>query len=264
MFEEKMNEILEEGFGTSADMDVTELRRLYYGRLDMFVTFSNDDKVRFTNRPTVRIPAGAVGFSVFDVVGRKVKDSAFYAHVFRFNTRQNFINNIKTYNTTDLKRDLLKLMVYDGLPEETIEQIIEENMTKSLLRNPFLKLWGVTQDMAMKQNRAYSPVIWRDIFLFLGYYGISDPTGTGILTGGRAKHPTSLFFIEPAIIDIIPIQKQRKDERRRVINNVDRRVAQLSTKRNRIAKRKFRNRRAANRRGAFISKLIGALNVISV
>jgi hypothetical protein len=263
MFEEKMNEMLEEGFGTSSVMDVNELRRLYYGRLDMFVSFSNDDRLKTNERPTVRVPSGVTGHSVFDVVGRKVKDAAFYAHVFRFNTRANFIQNIKTYNTTDLKSDILKLVNYQGLDEEVIAEIVQTSLSKSILRSPFQKLWDMTREIAMTQNRANSGVVWRELFLFLGYYGISDPHGTGILTGGRKKHPVSIFFIEPGVIDIVPIQKNRKDERRRVINNVDRSVAKMSTSRNRIAKRRFRNRKKL-RAGSFLSTLLGAMNALSL
>lgn len=262
MFDEKINDILEENFGSTSVMDVEELRRLYYGRIDMFVTFSNSSDVEFIERPLKRVPAGLYGYSVFDVVGRKVKDPSFYAHVFREVTRKKFIQNIKTYSTSDLKRDLTRLSSYNGIEEEELFTIIEDNVMKSLLRTPFSKLWSITKEIAMKQDRSVSSMIWRDIFLFLGYNGIGDPNGSGILTGGK-KHPVYLFFNPPSVIDIIPIQKHRKDKRNRVIDQVNRNVQKTETKRNRIAKRRFRDRKNM-RRGMFLSKLIGALGAISL
>lgn len=260
MLEESMNIMLEENFGTSNVMDVSELRRLYYGRLDMFLTFSNNDSIKMNSNP--KTPLGYLAYNMFDVIGRKVKDSSFYAHVYRFNTRKNVISNIKTYNTTDLSDDLNKLRTYTNVPETKITEIIDNLNGTSLLRNSFQRLYSVTYQIALTENKSNVNEVWKNIFMYLGYDGIIDQHGTGLLS--NTKQPCALIFIDPTVIDIVPIQKGRKDERNRVINNVDRKVSQLSTKRNKIAKRNFKNRKVTNRKGMFLSVLMGALNDLSV
>ncbi len=259
-FEEKVEQTLQEGFGTSAVMEVSELRRLYYGRLNLFVTFSNDENVE-KDATSIDRPLSIEAFSVFDVVGRKVKSNRFYAHVFRINPK-NFISNIKTYDTTSLKRDLVKLASYPNVDGERIAEIIENTIVKSMLRSPFLKLWEITKQVALEQNRSMYRMTWRRIFRYLGYEGISDPSGTGILSG-RGRAPTTIIFSEIKPIDIVPIQKHRKDERNRVINNVNRTVTKAATARNRIAKRKFKNRQQKNF-GSFVDRVIGALSALSI
>ena len=105
--EQQINEI----FSASSVMDVTELRTLYYGRLNLFVTFTDDGTLTMRPDSNEQRPAGYVAYSVPDVIGRKVKSPEFYANVYRVkknNKSREYIENIKTYTKTIRRMTLSK------------------------------------------------------------------------------------------------------------------------------------------------------------
>ncbi|WGH49616.1 hypothetical protein [Alishewanella phage vB_AspM_Slicko01] len=265
MFEEKMNSLLEEGFGTSSVMNVNELRMLYYGRMNLYASFSNDADVEFELMPDKDRPSGMVAHTIADIVGRKVKTSSFYAHVFRVKKTGSlkFIDNIKTYDTSSLKKDINMLMKYPKLDEETLLDIMEKATNNMSLRSPFQRLWHMTREIAKAQNNSQYKIAWRLIFTYLGYSGIGDPNGTGLLNGGT-RHPASIIFTRDVEnLDIVPIQKFRKDERNRVKYDVHRAVAKMTVARKRVAKKELPSYRRPTKSSG-IKQIIGALYALSV
>lgn len=241
MFEQEFDK-LEEAFSMSTVMNVDEFRRLYYGRQDLFATFTDDGKMDIDH--DIDAPAGYISYTINDVVARKVKTHEFYANVFRVTKNRSsrrFIEDIKTYDTRQLADDLIVIRsLNDIFSEQLIEDTIEKSMVKSILKSNFQKLWDITKTLAKTKGSAYQ-FIWRRIFMRLGYNGISDLSGTGILV--KKREPVTIVFdTRVEELDIVPIQKSRRDQRRRIVDQVDRHVKRLATARNRVAKERFVSR----------------------
>lgn len=240
-FESKIQE-LEESFGQSTVMHVDEIRLLYHGRLDVYASFTDDGEFEVTPKNEVR-PAGYVCYAINDVIGKKVRTKEFYANIFRIKKNRGsrkFIENIRQYNQRDLQDDLLELEHVDYLSKEDIEEAINKTMRSAKVKTMFHKLWEITRHLAQMQG-TYWPQYWRKILLDIGYNGFNDPSGSGILI--KAKTPVCIMVdLDVEQFDIAPIQKFRRDPRRRVATQVNREVRKMSAKRNRIAKRKFTDR----------------------
>lgn len=261
---ESTEQLVSEGFGTSTVMNVKELRMLYYGRVNLYVTFTDDGKLDMKNKDPFDRPYGYVAYTVADVVGRKVKTSEFYANVYRVKkTRasRKFIENIRTYDSSDLKDDIMVLRTLRYFEPESIDAIVENVSVISLLKSPFDRFWEITKQAALLKGN-YWRGYWRRILLDLGYSGVADPSGTGTLI--KKKTPVALIFDRKVEeLDIVPIQK-RRDPRRRVVRQIDHYVKKLATSRNRVAKRKFKNRATDTKDGDdLFFKAINNVNAIT-
>lgn len=238
MSEELFN--LEESFSTSTVMNVNELRLLYQGRLDVYATFTDDVSRELVHND---LPICIKAHPINDIVGRKVKTSKFYAFVFRLEKNKSgnrFINDIRTYDSRDLDRDLSSIREMTTMFDiDTIEQTIERSLLKSSLKSHFQKIWSITKDLAETKGRS-APIVWRRIFVRMGYNGVAD-NGSGLF-GKRGEPIVLIFNLHVEELDIVPIQKTRRDQRQRVVNQVDRYVRKLATARNRVAKRRFIDR----------------------
>tara|TARA_R100000664_G_C2752088_1_gene139364 strand:+ start:183 stop:986 length:804 start_codon:yes stop_codon:yes gene_type:complete len=238
--ENQLNEI----FSASSVMDVTELRTLYYGRLNLFVTFTDDGRLEMTPDSSEERPAGYVAYSVSDVVGKKVKTSEFYANVYRIkknNKSREFIDDIKTFTKKQYEDAVERLYGLDYIGEDEIFEGLGKISSTSALRGYFNRLWDLTKFLAKSAGGGAWKMLWREIFLDIGYNGITDKSGSGLLVSNR--NPVTIQFdsdIEE--FDIVPIQKHKKDPRKRVRTQVNRYVKRLSTARNRVSKKRFVNR----------------------
>ena len=228
---------LTEALTTSTVMNTTELRQLYYGRLNVYAQFTDDGELK--SLPNEQSPFGIICYEVNDIVANKVKTSKLYANVFRIKSR-NAIKDIKQYSHDMLEKDLLNLASLKYIDVNDLFVITERVNKQSLLKSPFDKLWNITKLLSGTKGK-YQSKYWRRIFLDLGYDMISDPYGTGTLI--KDKYPTTLVLNDNNIeqFDIVPI-KSRKEQRQRISNKIDRTVRKLSTARNRVAKRKFTTR----------------------
>ena len=177
-----------------------------------------------------------------------------------------YLRNLDIFKIKLGLKNIKKLSNYNKLSKELVLETIANTLEKSTLRSPFQSLWAITKAIAEVQSKNQYKLIWRSIlFNTLGYVGFFDPSGTGLLNGDTKRQPTALILSRKIkVIDIVPIQKHRRDERRRVINNVDRHVKKVASARNRIAKRRFKDRNKIKASTALIPLVMGAINALSL
>lgn len=245
MFEDLIK--IEESFSFASYMDVRELRALYYGRLNIYASFTDDHA--YVTRSNSR-PRGVIAHAVDTIVGRKVSTEKFYAKVFRLNkSGGKFIEDIRHYSKDELVEDIEILKALSSTKQDNVEKVVSDVMSNGRLRRDFDRLWEITRRISNKDSKK-----WAQLFQELGYVGAEDKTGLGVITKKRV--PVMILFDtrKKSDLDIVPIQKYRKDERSRVKELVDKRVKTQTTQRNRIAKKKI-----SVRDGKSSSSIVGSI-----
>lgn len=237
-FEKTIEEAM--AFSSGSYMDLDELRLLYHGRRDIYITFTDDGEYSFSTETTeLDRPDSIVCYPVNDVIGRKVSSNEFYANVFRLNkTKGEFIKNVNHYSRDDLTSDIILIRQISPVSEDVTGSIIESILKDTTIRKPFDKLWNITEFISKEKGSSYGKV-WRKLLMDLGYIGFADPSSSGIFTGYRTPAVIYLDHASRNDLDIMPIQKHRSDPRRRVRDKVERKVARMGVRRNRIAKRRI-------------------------
>jgi hypothetical protein len=232
-------ELLESAPSNAGYLDIKELMRLYYGRLGIFVSFSNSENLEMSgfDGNVLARPYGIVGYSIDTVVGRKVGSASFYAHVFRNNRNEGFLKNIRDYNKENFKSDFEALKLFSYLDEGEVEAakaVVEATMN---IRFEFQRFWQVVRVICESEGKM-GDKLWRRILLDLGYTGFNDPSGLAIMS--RTKTAMAIYLEERNLnlFDIVPVQRFRKDRRQRVINAINRKNRLTHARRNRIAKAK--------------------------
>lgn len=238
-FEDKIEEAL--SYGTGSYMNLSELRMLYYGRRDLYVSFTDKGEYYIdTQSDELDRPHSILCYAVNDVVARKASSSEFYANVFRINMNNGiFLDNISQYNRDDLKEDLTMLRMMDVLESGPLEYIIDDIMKDTTIRTHFAKMWNITEFVSKRAYGSEYEKNWRKMLMNLGYIGFADQTGSGLFTGDRTPAVIYLDYTDRTDLDIMPIQKTRVDPRRRVRDAVMRKVERMSTVRNRISKKRI-------------------------
>lgn len=254
VFEEQLNEAM----SAASYMDVSELRTLYYGRLGIYVAFSDNadiPKDGFSENQLVR-PWSIVAHTVDTVVGRKASSNLYYGHVFRFKDRSGeFLEDIKSYSLEDYNEDLEILKTIPYIDPEELETAAAAVSSNPRHRLSFSRLWSLTQRLASSKGRL-GDKWWRRVLLDLGYIGFNDPQGTGII-GKRNQQTTIMLTFGVEEFDIVPIQKYRKDKRQRIIDDINKKNKFNQTRRNRVAKKKTAAHRGTkNKSVAFIKDMI--------
>lgn len=229
---------LTEAFSNVSFMDVSEIRTLYYGRLNMYVSFTDDWEINHDGMDGSELirPYGIECHTVDTLVGRKVSTPLFYAYVMRFNPKRGFVNDISNYSADQYKEDIEIIETLDYIKDSVKLQALSQVEAGVRYRSYFERLWDLTRRLA-DQSR-YKDKLWRRILLDLGYTGFNDPKGKGILS--ETKSPVTLIidFSDVEKYDIVPVQKYRTDKRRYVTDKVKRENRKMWVARNRVAKRR--------------------------
>ena len=240
-FNQLVEDELHESFSTSSYMDVSELRALYYGRINILISFSND--AQFEEYHGRDLPLGTILYSIEDVVGRRVSSDRFYGHVVRRKKeRDGVIEDIRNYPITRLNEDIEKIRSFNN----TVGSFVLDEAIYRVTHNPrissnFVKLWMIL-DAAYNsfEDKSYR---WKEALVDLGIRSITDPQGT--IIGRRSTMVFDDSLLEP--LDIVPVQMYRADPRRRVRDEVDRIVDRLRVRRNRIAKGVLKRSRGSSK-----------------
>lgn len=241
MFEEQLEQSINEayaGFGQSAHMDVKELRRLYYGRKEIYVTFTDNGDINITDEQS---PESLLCYELNDVIGKKVKSNDFYAYVFRADkSRGKFIDNINEYSRDDFLRDVEYLRLYGY--EYQLDEIVNFYGFNSYIRKDFERLWNVTYQIALRRLPDDANYMWSNVLFDLGYTGFHDPSNSDLFGD---KQPTTLLlnYKEREDLDILPIQEYREDPRSRITKYVNREKMKMRGAKNRVAKRRDTSKR---------------------
>lgn len=225
-----------EGFGTSQVMELDDLRLLYKGRRDVYVSFTDKGEY-FTEAGMKELdrPDSIISYEVDDVVARKVSTSEFYANVFRMVSRRP-IEDIRKYDARDYQKDVERLVAARVGPPDLLDIFIRDVKENVRIRSSFERLWMLTETIA-KTKEDYGEK-WRHLLMqVLGYTSIHDPGGSGLLILGRAPVALYLDYGNRNDLDILEIQAQRNDPRRSVRNKVEREVRRMGTRRARVARR---------------------------
>lgn len=228
-------EQLDEAFSNVSFMDVSELRTLYYGRINLYVSFSDDgehDLSGFDGGVLMR-PRGVLSHTIHAVVGRKVSTPYFYANVFRNKAKASDILDTSTYSYDNFREDVETLTILPYLDEEDVRSTARSVSENVRLRSYFERFWVLTRELS---NR--SDARWAEIILDAGYSSIEDPIGKGIISPDRSPSTIILDLKNVMDLDIVPVQKYRKDRRQNVIRRINKKNKRLWATRNRIAKRR--------------------------
>jgi hypothetical protein len=237
-------DLLESAPSNAGFLDIKELMRLYYGRIGIFVSFSDSEDLEETgleNNVLAR-PYGIVAYSIDTVVGRKVSSAKFYAHVFRNKRPDGFLKDIRDYNKEDFKQDIEAVSLLSYIDEGEVEGALAVVNNTMNIRYEFQRFWEVVKVVCMSEGR-YGDKLWRRILLDLGYKGFNDPSGLGIMTKRRTAIAIFLEERHLDLFDIVPVQRYRKDRRQRVINAINKKNRLSHARRNRIAKVKTKKTR---------------------
>tara|TARA_Y100000593_G_C4308288_1_gene336938 strand:- start:77 stop:853 length:777 start_codon:yes stop_codon:yes gene_type:complete len=247
---------INEAFSNASYMNVTDIRTLYYGRLDLYASFTDDGDIETSGITSGRLerPAGVLAHKIDSIVGRKVSSSLFYASIFRWRRQNVFVDDIRNHTYEKYQDDLEVFRTLKYIKDE-VKEAAEKAAESSLLRSYFERLWVLTKTAA-EGSGSISDQVWARILEDLGYAGFADPSGKGIIVKDRV--PCVLIIDDTGLteIDIVPIQKYRIDRRMRIVDKVNRKVRKMATKRNRIAKRKFKDREEKTEDGLSLFDLL--------
>lgn len=231
MFEQMISESLT--YATQAD--VRDLRSLYYGRLDIFVSFSDDSKKVTENN---NLPTGIVCHRVEDVVAMKVKVSELYGHVFRIKkARGRFVESVKAYSLSDLQNDVVRLETLPYVYEDDVKAITEQVLRNPLIRSNFERFWEITRVLSDGL-----PDLWNRVIKDIGYIGFNDPDGIGIFS---KRNTPSCLLIDMGRCDNFDIVKvqTREEKRARIRDDVSREVKKMKTARKRVQKKDAKSKK---------------------
>lgn len=229
---------LQEAFSYASYMDVTELRQLYYGRNNLYVSFTDSIYYIKSGKEsgTLVRPWSIVAHGVNNVVARKVTTPYFYANVLRID-KKGWVEDIRQYGSDQLAKDIVKLKNMKFLDESLVDTIVKYVTDRRATLKKFDTMWDITKRLSKNDE-----MLWNKILLELGYTGFTDQTGTGTF-GGR--EPCSLILTEGIVtyLDTVPIQKYREDRRSRIKDRISQvqRLTNSNVKKRRVAK--IQNRR---------------------
>ena len=230
---------LNEQFSSSSYMELQELRELYYGRMDVYASFTNTYEHTFSNKEKNEYtrPYGILCHSVDTIVAKRAKTSLLYAFVFRYNDRsKNMISDIAAYTKIDWDEDKESLKILPFVDEDAVTEIIDSIDNDINYKFHFHKLWDATKRIAKTINGREDKV-WRLLFIELGYGGFVD-NGKGILAPMNQSAVLILNYDKRQDLDIMPIQKYKKDKRQSVVQFVNLRNKRMWAARNRVARRR--------------------------
>jgi hypothetical protein len=235
----KFDELLKESAPSNAGyIETAELRRLYYGRMDIYVAFSNSDKLDYSgfDGATLVRPYAIQLHSIDNIIGKKVGTSMFYGHVARVKPHQGtIIKDIRNYSSEDYKTDLEVLGAMPYIDNQELQDVISVVNHDPRMHYAFEKIWNVMKMMSLPRGK-HGDKYWRRLIKDLDYAGFYDSTGIGIM--GKLNRPVNLVFREEdlTVYDIVPIQKHRHDTRKVIIDlvNIKNRLARV--RRNNVAK----------------------------
>lgn len=249
------DDALEEAVSNATVMDVSELRMLYYGRIGVYASFSNDGEHVSTGikKGQLEHPMGVIAYSIPAIVGKKVSSPDFYANVFRL--RPNGVLDSSSYSRDDLNTDIETLRILPGMKDQYVTDAVEIATANLRLRSNFERLWVITREIS--ENYPQADKKWRDILIDLGYDAITDKRGRKLIT--KSTEPVTLVLNMNSMtdLDIVPIQKYRKDRRQSVVRKINLKNKRLWQARNRVAKRRTDKYRG-NSRGGGVSASVAA------
>lgn len=232
--------LIEEAFSFVSYMDVTEIRQAYYGRNNIYASFTDSIYYIKSGKDSgaLKRPWAIVANTVNEVVARKVSTHYFYANILRVNKSKGWIEDIRNYNSSQFEKDIIKLGQMKFLEIDFVETVVDYVIGRNTTNKRFELLWDITKRLSKNDE-----MLWNKIFLELGYNGFSDQVGSGLF---GTRNPCTLILTEDVItyLDTIPVQKYRKDTRQRIKDRIDQtqRLSMSRVKRNRIAKVQNRRR----------------------
>jgi hypothetical protein len=228
--------LLEDTPNSAQYMDITELKVLYYGRLDMYGSFSNDEKLETSGidkNGDVKRPSGVSLYDVRDIVGRTVNSNKFYVHVARVKPRGGKLLNMESYGVIHFNRDIEKLK--QMIDEDYITELVHIVNRDARIRYEGERIWKLTKMLSEPYNRE-ADTYWAGLLEDLNYYGIQD--NKGIIS--KDRKPVLYIFNEKdlTVYDIVPVQKYKKDKRMRTIERIAEKTKRMYVDRSRVAQRK--------------------------
>ena len=225
-FMTQFDKLLAESMMPISRHNVIELRALYYGRLYIYVAFTDQGDYDFSgyDGSTLKRPYGILCLPVNDVVGRHTNNITTnkYANVFRYQPDDTL--DELSYSRQNLSDDMDILSTLDYLDDKTIEQAKEQASTLSQVTAPFSYLMNLTQYISSLFS--LSDRLWRRIIADLGYDTIVY----------RNKNVLVLGYDDRQDLDIIPYETFKPENRMYVRKKIDKKNKLMWMQRNRYAK----------------------------
>lgn len=229
-------------FSVTSVLDVSELNK-YYGRLDVYVSFTDDGDYDYFGGVDATIrPESVYGYPINDVVGRFTRESTLYGRVFRYKEKSREPLDVTQYRMDDYEIDYRKLVDLYPAYEDELDWIYSLVPGQLKIKNAFNHLWQLTFRLAAKQAKGITNIKkqWADIFIALGYDAILDKRGTGVINDKRKAVLLVLGRDDTHIedLEIVSTQEHKKELNQRIYRKIARfnRLTKVSNARNRIAK----------------------------
>ena len=199
--------------------DVSELRRLYYGRSNIYVAFTDDGEHDLGGR--VGRPYGLESWEVNDVVGRKYNSikGGRYAFVFRY--VPGVVLDEGSYHGPDMEEDIDLMRKMDYVNQIDLEESIQYS---TFVGSSYDKLMDIIRRVTFGNNMPDR--LWRRILMDLGYDTVKDRDGRVLV----------LDYEDRLDLDIVPYQTFKKENRYAVIQKINRKNKRMLIQRNRFAK----------------------------
>lgn len=240
--EEQLNETM----SFASFMNVSELRSLYYGRRNMYVAFTDDEHVSIKGDAGIKPrPTGNLLYRLEDVIGRRVGTPLFYCAIFRYEPSSIFVPDIRKYTISNFQLDVNVIRSFGYMTDlPNLEYLIDDASAVDFPGSDFSRFWTLTQNIAdALSNGSDSEKIWRQVILDIGYSGFQDVSGESTIIHGSDPCTIALDVGNVDLIDILPIQKYRKDKRDSVQRRINTKLKYLWVERNLIAKEKTPRKR---------------------
>lgn len=174
-------------FSVNSVLDVSSLNG-YYGRLDVFASFTDDGEYDLDARIDGNIrPHGVYGYMINDVVGRTSRETTLYARVFRYKTVSNDSLDVQKYTMDKYEEDYKRLLKKFPKWEEELDEIHTLVPGQLRTKNAFAHIWQLLFRFAAKLKRGIQAVklMWGELFEVLGYEAVVDKRGTGVISANR-------------------------------------------------------------------------------
>jgi hypothetical protein len=204
--------------------DVEKLRMLYYGRLDLFVSFTDNEKYQLGGGKFY----GVMATKVDDVVGRKPTiPTNKYAYVFRYQTKTDAVLDANNFPSTTLNEILQAMELLTFVDQDALRNAIGKVKSSSkYLGKSFTALLYVLSEVAPQTQ--FKQMVMSKIMMDLGYEIIIDKKGAYTFLNHSLVEQNSLH--------ILPYQTFKEEDRINVTRKIDKINKRLSAVRGRVAK----------------------------
>jgi hypothetical protein len=199
----------------------------YADRDDIYISFTFVDKIGINPGSTYETPLGIYTYPLRQMWKNMKKEGRASNVPFAGDepviniVQSNNVMELSEYNAGDLNQDLTKInLIIEklGFDQNTIKTTINSALKNARIKNPGGKFWYITKKIAIliaKKKNSKPAIVWNWLFRQLGYNGISDKTGQGIIHTNEGIQ--AVFFTKDSFRVLDRISNKELSLRHRVL-----------------------------------------------